>query len=198
MLLTPALPAAAARIWMTLLPAALLMGCKKESPEPTLPAATQTGQNTAGCRVDGKTWIAFQSDPFAGPAKRASWLKLEQSGRFALSILLNKSDDYNEVHSQTSISLYVPDLRQPGTVVFNQVADPSLFNSNPAYGRFIFGNPSPGRVYLTGPAATGVLVITRFDTVARVVAGTYEFQALAQTGGVAPVRVTEGRFDLTF
>ncbi|UOQ52052.1 DUF6252 family protein [Hymenobacter cellulosivorans] len=91
----------------------------------------------------------------------------------------------------------MPDLRSASTFVLDQPANPQLASSNPAYGSFTFAKPSPEQVLLTGPSATGQLVITRFDSVARVVAGTFEFTAHEASGG-ATVRVTEGRFDCTF
>jgi len=39
--------------------------------------------------------------------------------------------------------------------------------------------------------------VTRLDTIARVVSGTFAFEAREAIGG-ATVRVTEGRFDCTF
>lgn len=187
----------ASRFCLLLVPAALAAGCKKEETvEPGLPDATQSGLNRAGCRVDGKNWVAYNAGLFSGPATSASWLKQNLSGRFALSILLSKNDDYNEVHSQTSISLYVPDIRSAGTFELNQSAAPSQANSNPAYGSFIFGKPAPDEVYLTSPQSTGRITVTRLDTVAHVVAGTFEFTAERRNS--SPVRVTEGRFDLTY
>lgn len=177
-----------------MLPAVVGVGCmKEESVEPKLPAATEAGLNTAGCRVDGNIWEAYNADMFAGSATSARWYKT-LGGRKALSILLNRNDDQNEILSKTGISLYVPDIRSTGTFELNQPARPALANSNPAYASFSYSKPAPDEVYLTGPQATGRLIITRFDTVTHVVAGTFEFTAERMNS--SPVRVTEGRFDL--
>ena len=57
--------------------------------------------------------------------------------------------------------------------------------------------PSPRRSYYTGNAARGQVIITRFDTVARVVAGSFEAK-LREEGGPDSLNITQGRFDLTF
>lgn len=196
-MLAPSFNSLASRLCVLLLPAAIAAGCKKEElVDPKLPDATESGLNTAGCKVDGKNWTAYQASIFAPPATSALWRKVIE-GRFALSITMDKNDDYNEVHSKTSISLYVPDIRSTGTFELNQRANPSLANTNPAYASFSFNKPAPPQLHLTGPSAPGKLIVTRFDTVARVVAGTFEFSAVERSN-TATVQVTEGRFDLKF
>ena len=58
-------------------------------PQETLPDATQTGQNTAGCRVDGLPWRAVQTSMFAGKPVRANWGPNPLGGR-QLSLYLGK------------------------------------------------------------------------------------------------------------
>ena len=65
------------------------------------------------------------------------------------------------------------------------------------YAGFSFYRPNPDRELFTGPDTPGRIVVTRFDTVARVVSGTVEFTARHDAGGKT-VRVTEGRFDCKF
>ena len=62
---------------------------------------------------------------------------------------------------------------------------------------FSFYKPSPDRELFTGPDTPGRIVVTRFDTVARVVSGTVEFTARHDADGTL-VRVSEGRFDCKF
>lgn len=38
------------------------------------------------------------------------------------------------------------------------------------------------RIFLTGPTAKGTLIVTRFDTVARVVSGTFELTVREDSG----------------
>ncbi|UOQ54629.1 hypothetical protein [Hymenobacter cellulosivorans] len=176
-----------------------LSHCKKKeaTPEDQLPPATQTGQNTAGCRVDGIAWTAQASGLFSPKPIYAYWLKSSATSEHALNLRFNKRTDDMQVHAQTSIEFFVPNLRAAGTFLLNQSANPMLASTNPPYGAFEFGKRAPDQVLLTGPSATGQLVITRFDSVARVVAGTFEFTA-REASGAATVQVSEGRFDCKF
>ena len=47
----------------------LFSGCKKETPEETLPPATQEGKNTAGCLINGQAFIAksYGGGPLSAP-----------------------------------------------------------------------------------------------------------------------------------
>ncbi|TGE14583.1 hypothetical protein [Hymenobacter elongatus] len=176
-----------------------LSHCKKKevTPDDQLPSATQTGQNTAGCRVDGIPWAARVEGLFGPKPISAQWLKSFTTGKKQLSLLFAKETDDSHVHAQTRLYFFVPDLRSAGTFVLDQPANPQLASSNPAYGKFTFGKPAPDQVLLTGPQATGRLVITRFDSARRVVAGTFEFTA-REAAGTATVQVSEGRFDCQF
>ncbi|OGX89100.1 hypothetical protein BEN47_08220 [Hymenobacter lapidarius] len=180
-------------------------------PEDKMPAATQTGANTAGCVVDGLTWVPRHNGQMMNgtplPAIDALWRKV-RGGRHPLELTLTKNiDDRTHVHGETSLKLYVPDITGPGTFTFDQSANPSVVNGPTAYARFTFKR-SPAQELLTGPGAPGRLVVTRLDTVARVVSGTFEFTPAEVTSGLTgngtPIpggktaRVTEGRFDCKF
>ena len=181
-------------------------------PEDKMPAATQTGANTAGCVVDGLTWVPRNIARTMGgqllPAIYAQWRKV-RGGRHPLSLVLTKNiDDQTHVHGQTGLHLYLPDITQPGTFAFDQSANPSVVNGPNAYAAFTFYKPSPDQELHTGPDAPGRLVVTRLDTVARIVSGTFEFTPAEVTSGLTgngtPIpggktaRVTEGRFDCRF
>ena len=179
-------------------------------PEDKLPAATQTGANTAGCIVDGLTWVPRQNGfLFGGNTSPiiVHWGKA-QGGRHPLSLVFVKNiDDVTQVHGETSLHLYLPDITQPGTFVLDQPANPSVVNGPTAYADFHF-NRSPTKQLRTGPGAPGRLVVTRLDTVARIVSGTFEFTPAEVTSGLTgngtPIsggktaRITEGRFDCKF
>ena len=184
-------------------PALLLLalaGCSsKETPAPAaqLPAATQTGQNKAGCKVGGQVWLPAGGGLFA-PNPLSVSLRRSVTG-LQLSVLLDRDPltDDGQPNARTQIMLYVPNVTRPGIIELNQYADPRLTTSNPAYAAFTYTAPTPDKVLLTGPATPGQLVITRLDTVSRIVAGTVQFRAQEQAGP-ATVDVTEGRFDLTY
>lgn len=192
--------------WITprpfhLLPTAALLltlgACMREGVEPqrTLPEATQGGLNTAGAKVDGQLWLPA-TVMFADKATRAFYQRI--NGRHELSISLNRvTEPEADPLQQTSIRFYVPDISAPGTVVFDQNVDPSLMYNQSAFATFTYSKPSPDQVLITNAGAQGRLTITHLDTVARIVAGTFAFQA-RQRGSTATTSVTEGRFDLRY
>ena len=187
-----------------------IMGDNGPMPKDKMPDATQTGANTAGCFVDGLLWVPRNNGEGAGgaplPAIVASWRKI-RGGRHPLALTFTKNiDDRSHVHGETGLTLYLPDITQPGTFVLDQEAHTMVVNGPTAYAGFQF-NRSPTHELLTGPGAPGRLVVTRLDTSSRVVSGTFEFTPAEVSGGLTggtPVpggitaRVTEGRFDCKF
>lgn len=171
-------------------------------PVQPMPAATQTGANTAGCLVDGLPWVANFYDTTLGvPAVRpvtAAWDNgsVGRPNHLSLSFLKNIADQA-QVHHNTTVELELPGLTRPATFVLDQPATPRQGTRNPAYAAFTFRKSSPNQELLTGPGSPGRVVVTRFDTLSRVVSGTFEFTARQASGGT-PVRVTEGRFDCKF
>jgi hypothetical protein len=177
-----------------------------------MPDATQTGLNTAGCVVDGQLWVAQLDVTLfgpSGPPVRASWRQGPGQGperRLHLSFEKNLYP-VKQVHDHTSMVLYLPDITQADTFVFDQPANPSIFNGPTAYAMFTF-NQGRSRRFLTGPQTPGRLIVTRLDTVARIVSGTFEFTAAEVSSGLTgngtpipggeTVRVSEGRFDCKF
>jgi len=191
-----------------------LTQCQAPAIEPLdkMPEATQRGAGTAGCRVDGQLWVARYDGTIgvpSSPAASARWAKAG-NGTHPLRLLFAKEtyEDRDAVQNQTRVKLYVPDILRPGTFVFDRPATPYIGLNPTAYAGFTYGRPSPDQEYLTGPQHTGRLVVTRLDTVARVVSGTFEFTAVEVSGGLTgngtpvpsgkTVRVTEGRFDCKF
>ncbi|MCR5890347.1 DUF6252 family protein [Hymenobacter sp. J193] len=185
------------RFLLPVLVATLLVGCGKEYfPEPQLPAATQTGAQTAGCKVNGTNWVPVNVDLFTSPPIVAHYNGDSQNHQFTLSLSYSSADKDSPLYD-TSVHLSVLDVRAPGSYVLDQVARPELANTAPSYASFIYEAPSPSTPLFTGPQHLGQIVITRLDTVAHVIAGTFEFTAQERNGS-ATVQVTEGRFDVKY
>lgn len=174
-------------------------------PVQPMPDATQTGANTAGCVVDGLPWVANLYDttigvPVIGPVT-ASWDNVSvHRPSLSLCFLKNIADEA-QVHNNTKVELEVPGVTRPGTFVLDQQPPRTSGGGPIGYASFTFYKRNPNQPLLTGPGSPGRMVVTRFDTLARVVSGTFEFTARAATGaatGPAMVRVTEGRFDCKF
>ena len=188
---------------LLLLPMWVLLGCQKNDPRPAeqLPPATQTGANTAGCVVDGLRWVARTNARTMGGAPLsdvyARWGRVRPPAHH-LSLSFDKQIDHNsDVHSRTYLRLELPGITRPGAVVLDQKYDGLVINGPIAYAAFTYYQTPPDQEMRTGPATPGRVVVTRLDTVARIVSGTFEFTA-RDASGRATVRVTEGRFDCKF
>lgn len=172
------------------------------APLDRLPAATQTGENTAGCLVDGQPWTAHVNYSL-GVSRGPGALALYDTRYLTLSFS-KAIDDPSHPNDNSIIEVYVPRCRRVGTYVFDQSSGSLNYYgaaSTPAYATFTLRadphRPGPEQVFVTGPGATGRLVITRLDTVAHVVSGTFDFQAARSASGPS-VHLSEGRFDSTF
>ena len=198
---------------MTLRPAVLLlssllgltqciMSGEPYYPVQPMPAATQTGKNTAGCVVDGLPWVAYRyghaAGSLSGQAIYASWDNYSATRPNHLSLYFAKYiDDEAQVHDATGVKLEVPGVTRPGTFVLDGTPRPNVVSGPIGYASFTFYKPNPTQELFTGPDSPGRVVVTRFDTSAHVVSGTFEFTARQAPGGTL-VRVSEGRFDCKF
>ena len=200
---------------LVLLPLLGLSQCigLNEEPAPALPmpAATQTGANTAGCRVDGQLWVAERTYLLfgpQGPPVTAKWDNASTGGPHLLLYFEKQLSDEARLHYDTDLTLKIPGITGPGTFALDRTPNPNLWLGNVPHAVFTFNKPSPRRTHLTGPQTPGRLVVTRLDTVARIVSGTFEFTAAEGTSGLTgngtpvpggkTVRVTDGRFDCKF
>ena len=103
---------------------------------------------------------------------------------------------YQNVNSSQELLLYLAGVRHPGTYQLKEEIDPFVISGpSPSHGyyRIISG----ARDFYTGPKANGQVTITRLDTVARIVAGTFEAK-LKEDGGPDSLNITQGRFDFKF
>ena len=177
----------------TLLPLALLLAlsaCKKDDPN-ALPDATQEGKNTAGVLLDGRAFVPKPSSISTGSPVNGYWRKTRGGNSLSLSFRqFSRQED-------RGVSFFLPHIRRASTFALNQV--PAITNglNNAAYGQYHQQRPTPSTSYYTGPDAPGQLIITRFDTVANIVSGTFEMNP-REAGTGATVAITQGRFDLRF
>lgn len=179
------------------LAAALLAACKKEEADPNgLPPATQEGKNTGGFLLNGQPWLPAKNPSLPGTSPvGANWISRINRGGKALQIILERHPSSNDY---TALNFIFSDVRHAGTFNLNQDIDPVVISgSRPPYALYSMYQPIPKRLFYTGSAARGQIIITRFDTVARVVAGTFEAK-LKEDRGPDSLSITQGRFDLKF
>lgn len=162
--------------------------CEKDEVD-ALPKATQEGKNQMGCLVNGKAWKPYAAIQFSGTDPFAVYWRVG-NGRVRLTMLFSRQSEQDP----SDIYFYVPSISGAGTFDLDQAADPVRTSSNPAYAFYSVSNIYPNPTYLTGPTATGQLTITRFDTTARIVSGTFNFTGRVADGGT--VEVSKGRFDM--
>jgi hypothetical protein len=162
----------------------LLASCKKEVTE--LPAATQTGSNTFGAKVNGVFWKPQGFGPF--PANDI--LEARMSGH---DITIN-ARNFASSPNETEFQLTIYNVTAPGTYLFN--SDVTHPNGAASYGYYVKRNITPQNEWLTSSTYTGSVTITRIDDVNMIVSGTFQFNALNIYNAPAPMTVTEGRFDV--
>ena len=154
----------------------LLASCKKEEID-ALPKATQQGKHTFGCLLDGQAFLPTSSHNIFQPTTPLQ-------GYFYRREIGIKA--YGE---QGQMYLALRDAFRPGTYSLGETST----------GNYASLNQSMGLFY-TSSTRGGSVTLTRIDTVARIVAGTFEFSALnyyrGGTGGT--IAVTSGRFDVAF
>lgn len=173
----------------------LANSCKKDNTDPNgLPPATQAGKNTAGFLLDGKPWLP-KGSPTSLQPYGVSWPRFRVQGGRTLEINFFR---YNSKDDLTAVNFHFPDVHHSGTFDLSQYINTGVISGpQPPYAVYSIYEPGPDRKFYTGSTARGQIIITRFDTIARVVAGTFDAK-LKEDGGPDSLSITQGRFDLTF
>lgn len=173
------------------------------APRESLPEATAKGLSTGGFLLDGVVWVALQQQIFSPDRVKASvYPAWDGKPGYQLTVTLVRSPaEKGYSNPATYLELFVPSIVGPGRVELGQSVPTSIPSDWPAYGSYKAPDNYPATVpysaYYTGrgPDSTGELLISRFDTVARVVSGTFHFKALS---GKGQINLTAGRFDAKF
>jgi hypothetical protein len=153
--------------------------CEKDE-EPQLPPITQTGAGTFGCLVNGKVLIA-KNWPFGSTigASNNQW----EDKRW---IIEGVGEDY------TVIIEICKDSVLKGKSVLIGIPEESCSN-----GKIYFKNyPSNTATFQTSNTDIGEILITRYDTVERIISGTFYFDVVNSSGEKIGIR--DGRFDVKF
>lgn len=172
---------------LLLLPLLCLFSCKKDVDE--LPAATQTGANTFGARLNGEFWVPKKF----GVVSTAPILEARFAGNN--SVFIN-ARDFSSSPTETEFEIYIRNITGPGTYELNQATE-KYPNESASYGLYMKRKFMPINDWITSPSYTGKVVVTRFDTAQRIISGTFEFQAATTDNSADPISVTDGRFDVT-
>jgi len=151
----------------------VLSACNKIHVEPSLPAETQIGAKTFGCKVNGKVWVA--DAPF--PISRLT--NYYYNGVIGVRATLKTKDICQTIYICRD-SVY-----KPGTYLINnylQHKEGELCDLNSQC------------CYDTDSVNIGYLEMTRVDTINGIFSGRFRFKITVPDCGT--VDVTEGRFDV--
>lgn len=163
----------------------ILVSCKKEVTE--LPPATQSGANTFGCKVDGNFWVpaGFGIIPTAS---------ILEARYIPGAYLIINARNFSSSPTETEFELFIKDVDGPGTYSLNTTV--GYPTSAASYGYYVHRKFTPDNEWITSSEYTGSIILTKVDTIARFVSGTFEFHAINLYNAPQPLNVTEGRFDV--
>ena len=159
--------------------------CKKEVD--ALPPETQTGANTFGCLIDGKAYIPQKNSGFgAVDPVRAGYLTALPPVFFNNTNVLVITRG-----GGASFTIFLRNVNKIGAYPLNFDTSPYPQESYPQ--NYASCSTSSG-FYTTTTIHTGVVEITRADTIGGFVSGRFSFTGLDRTTNKT-IQVTEGRFD---
>ena len=165
--------------------------------EESLPAVTQTGANTLGCKVEGKVWVPNGThDLFVSiPALSAYIYKSRGVKYFSISArkdpsAFNKEDD---AYDDLSLDVILP--ASTSEVIIDKDCNGCGLYCYYTSLRFKIRGLFQGGCYMTSSLNTGKVRFTRIDTVNRIISGTFQFSAIDKNSGKI-INITDGRFDV--
>ena len=167
----------------------LLASCKKDTPveaAPALPAATQSGKNTMGCKINGELFLLNgKEDSWSIGLSAAQYNLNDTVIRYSISFNSRKPNIYVEMSSIGSAA------KNNDTLSLNGI--------HPFEKRFVIlddfrENTITGASYRSDQIHGGTLIITK--NTPYFMSGTFEFEIFNREDSTKSVKVTEGRFDI--
>ncbi|MCX8018881.1 MAG: DUF6252 family protein [Chitinophagaceae bacterium] len=164
----------------------LFTACRKETPE--LPPITQTGANTFGLKLNGSVWVPKGFLGLYDPNLL--------NARLLGDVLIITAQNFSTSPAETEFELKIFGCRGPGTYNLNQN---TTYPGGPhSYAYHVKRRITPLEEWITSAQKTGVVQISRLDTSARIVSGTFQFEAENLNDASKKISVTEGRFDVKY
>jgi hypothetical protein len=94
-----------------------------------------------------------------------------------------------------SIHIYLNDVTGKGKYFLNFHFDPQAYSQNrPNSAIYIMDH----EWYITSSDLSGFLIITKLDISKKIISGTFEFEAKEAGNSNKKVKITKGRFDLSY
>ena len=155
--------------------------CKKNTQEDQLPPITTSGTNTFGCLVNGNVWLPVNKGIINyGPPE----YKLEVS-------------QYWQNHSVTSVIISATQYESNATNGFYIALDKLDTGTYHLIGGLNYSDVN----YIYYPwDSSGVVHIMRFDTIQKIISGTFSFTGYSDANitTAKSVSITDGRFDVHY
>ena len=166
---------------------AQLTACKKDIYQ--LPPETQTGANTFGCKINGKSWGLKRNDG-------------DMNIYFPVHFSL-KSASTKHYFFHVGADIYLEDfyesvsMRADSIIVYEGATIALAANDASISGAASFTRSGAKNLLATtNDKVFGELHFTKFDEVNFIASGTFWFDAVDKNGNI--VHITEGRFDKKF
>lgn len=155
--------------------------CKKD----LLPSATEKGANTFGCKINGEVFIPH--DTYSYPTTKGLQGFYNDSNK-KFTIFASEPPDAKKNGLQRSIYI---------EIVIPTIGQNNFINTN--YAQISINVEFQGEKWFeTNNNVTGTLNISRFDLTAKIVSGTFSFDASQRDSLANVLHVTEGRFDISY
>ena len=161
-------------LFSLLLSLTVFFGCDDDTKAPIdqLPPATQMGENTFGCLINGEAFVV-------GNGFDEGMVAQYQFNTFSISTSKFENDEF-----VASIIFAI----ESNPVQLNQTYEFDTLNDFTEFSNIVCRREKENLI-------SGSMVLTRFDTQARIVSGTFEFTTFNPDCGDT-IRITDGRFDL--
>ncbi|UOQ69322.1 hypothetical protein [Hymenobacter volaticus] len=179
----------------------LLLGCDTTEPEPRLklPAVTSEGANTLGFEIDERVWVNYGRGCFGFGGGGCFENKLQADlSTFNGVRSLSLSAGLATARHQESFGLRIDTLRGTGTYWAGRPPASSMPGGVATGATGLMLTEGRLRQLFVSRAKSTRIVLTRVDTVRRIVSGTFEGRL---EEGFTPgtfITIRNGRFDVTY
>jgi hypothetical protein len=168
-----------------------------------LPSATQTGENTFGCLIDGKLWVAeIDSRSFSIITNKITSnydevgvggvdiFYFTLSAQYLLatesSTALTFTDSINDIFSFSLRPIYAK-----GEIIFDELVTKDIYYVTDKI------NSSNSEYYLIDTFYNNYINITTLDTTKNIISGLFDLR-LVREASMDTLYITEGRFDVKY
>ncbi|MBS1738883.1 MAG: hypothetical protein JSS98_20215 [Bacteroidetes bacterium] len=166
--------------------------CKKNKLKDPLPPATQSGANTMGCYVNGIVWLPDTRDNGSIPRLKAISVVFWNTKSQLLFTFYRQRDGDNQ-----NLDIYLKEFAGVGNyhmdVISKVIGVPGSYGELNNY--IYFSDRNFNKRYITNGYYQGIVNITSYDEIERIISGTFQFKAQNYDGSLDSVVVTNGRFD---